>query len=112
VAPLEKRVSGPLERRAPEGTRIAAAAPEADECWDRGATDANWGLLDIIAALGEQTGCSPAQVGCSPAQVVLNWLLGQPPVVAPISLAQLDDNLGATDWALDSDESGAAVSGR
>jgi aryl-alcohol dehydrogenase-like predicted oxidoreductase len=83
----------------PEGSRIAGAPPEADESWDRRATDANWELLDVIAAIGEQTGHSPAQVA-------LNWLLRQPGVVAPIigarSLAQLDDNLGATDWALDS----------
>jgi aryl-alcohol dehydrogenase-like predicted oxidoreductase len=45
-----------------------------------------------------------AELGRSPAQVALNWVADRPTVTAPIigarSLAQLEDNLGATGWTL------------
>jgi len=45
------------------------------------------------------------EIGKSPAQVALNWVLTRDGVTAPIigcrTLEQLDDNLGAVEWALD-----------
>ena len=45
------------------------------------------------------------EVGKTPAQVALNWLLQRSGVTAPIigvrRLEHLEDNLGATGWALD-----------
>lgn len=45
------------------------------------------------------------EVDHSPAQVALRWLLQRPGVTAPIigarTVAQLDDNLGASGWSLD-----------
>ena len=44
------------------------------------------------------------EVDKTPAQVALRWLLQQPGVTAPITgartLAHLEDNIGATGWAL------------
>jgi aryl-alcohol dehydrogenase-like predicted oxidoreductase len=54
-------------------------------------------VLDALFAMAEETGKTPAQVA-------LNWLLNRPGVTAPIigvrNLKHLDDNLGATGWAL------------
>jgi aryl-alcohol dehydrogenase-like predicted oxidoreductase len=49
--------------------------------------------------------CQVAEAcGHSPSQVALNWVLTRPGVTAPIvgarTVAQLDDNLGATGWTL------------
>jgi aryl-alcohol dehydrogenase-like predicted oxidoreductase len=45
------------------------------------------------------------QIGRTPAQVALNWVLHRDGVTAPIlgarTVAQLEDNLGATGWRLD-----------
>jgi aryl-alcohol dehydrogenase-like predicted oxidoreductase len=58
-------------------------------------------VLDEIGRVHEETGKSYAQIS-------LNWLLRQEGVVAPIlgarRLDQLEDNLGATGWSLDEDQ--------
>jgi aryl-alcohol dehydrogenase-like predicted oxidoreductase len=45
------------------------------------------------------------EMGRTPAQTALNWLLHRPGVTAPIvgarTVAQLEDNLGAVEFALD-----------
>ena len=87
----------------PEGSRVAGAADDADEAWCRRSTERNWRTLGVIGEVAGETGRSYAQVA-------LNWLLRQPGVAAPIvgarSTEQLEDNLGATGWALDEEQVG------
>jgi len=83
------------------GTRIEIASEKGwSESWDRYNTEPTWTVIDTVLALAKE-------VGKSPAQVALNWLLRRPGVTGPIigarNMAQLEDNLGATGWAL-SDE--------
>jgi aryl-alcohol dehydrogenase-like predicted oxidoreductase len=81
----------------PGGSRIAEADESMEEYWDRRATERNWRTLEVVGKISEQTGRSYAQIA-------LNWLLRQPGVTAPIigarNMAQLEDNLGATGWQL------------
>jgi aryl-alcohol dehydrogenase-like predicted oxidoreductase len=79
-------------------TRIALADQRGwSESWSRYANERTWGVVDALDAVAAETGKSIAQVA-------LAWLLGKPGVTAPIigarNMAQLDDNLGATGWAL------------
>ena len=87
----------------PEDSRIAGAEEPMEEYWDRRATERNWAVLDAVGEISEATGRTYAQIS-------LNWLLRQPAVTAPIvgarTLEQLEDNLGATGWALDEDQVG------
>jgi aryl-alcohol dehydrogenase-like predicted oxidoreductase len=58
-------------------------------------------LVDIIKAVA-------ARKGATPAQVALAWLLAQKPWIVPIpgttKLHRLDENLGAIDLALKTDD--------
>ena len=82
----------------PQGSRISEAVESMEEYWDRRATERNWRVLDVVGRISEDTGRSYAQIS-------LNWLLRQEGVTAPIvgarTLEQLEDNLGASGWALD-----------
>ena len=86
-------MSGP-----PAGTRIEDAEKEG---WgERGseyATDRTWNVIDALLAVAEE-------VSKTPAQVALNWMLTRPGITSPIlgvrTMAHLEDNLGATGWAL------------
>lgn len=82
----------------PVNTRIKTAEDEGwSESWSNLATDHTFSVLDALFDVA-------SQVNKTPAQVALNWLLCQPSVTAPIigarTLAQLEDNLGATGWLL------------
>ena len=82
----------------PEGSRVARAAPEAGtESWAAYDNERTWQTIDALHAVAADTGRSPAKVA-------LRWLLQRPGVTAPIvgarSMEHLDDNLGATGWAL------------
>jgi aryl-alcohol dehydrogenase-like predicted oxidoreductase len=85
----------------PEGSRISEAVESMEEYWDRRATERNWAALDVVGRISEETGKSYAQIS-------LNWLLRQNGVTAPIigarTLAQLDDNIGASSWELTSEQ--------
>ena len=85
----------------PEGSRIAGAEEWQDEYWHRRATERNWATLDVVGRISEETGKSYAQIS-------LNWLLKQDGVTAPIIGArtpeQLEDNIGASGWALTEDQ--------
>lgn len=86
-------MSGP-----PAGTRIEDAEKEGwGERWSEYATDRTWNVIDALLAVAEE-------VGKTPAQVALNWMLARPGITAPIlgvrTMAHLNDNLGATGWAL------------
>ncbi|HCT27884.1 MAG TPA: aldo/keto reductase [Stenotrophomonas sp.] len=59
---------------------------------------ANMALVDVVKAMAEEKGATPAQVA-------LAWLLAQRPWISPIPgttrLHRLDENLGAVDLVLD-----------
>jgi aryl-alcohol dehydrogenase-like predicted oxidoreductase len=82
----------------PPDTRIEEAAKQGwSESWDAYATERTWQVVDTLLAVA-------TQVEKSPAQVALNWLLQKPTITAPIlgarTISHLEDNLGATGWAL------------
>jgi 1-deoxyxylulose-5-phosphate synthase len=81
---------------APEGSRYAEGGNLAGL-----ATDANFGTLERLEAVGKRHGKS---VG----QAALAWLLRKPVVASAIigasSVEQLQENLGAADWRLTEDE--------
>ncbi len=86
----------------PAGTRIEKAEAEGwSEAWDQYATERTWNILDLLFAVAEE-------VGKTPAQVALNWLLQRPGVTAPIigarTMEHLESNLGAGGWSLDGDQ--------
>jgi aryl-alcohol dehydrogenase-like predicted oxidoreductase len=59
-----------------------------------------WRVIDVLQAVAKE-------VGKTPAQVAINWLLRKPGVTAPIigakRMEQLETNLAAAGWQLDSD---------
>ena len=62
----------------------------------------NWNLLDQLALIGRDKG------DYSTSQIALAWLLSNPlisaPIIGPRTLEQLNDNLGAMDLRLTSEE--------
>jgi aryl-alcohol dehydrogenase-like predicted oxidoreductase len=87
--------------RPPQGTRIEMAESQGwSETFANYANERTWSVIDELLAVAEETGHTPAQVA-------LRWVVQRPGVTAPIigarDMAQLDDNLGATGWALDAD---------
>jgi aryl-alcohol dehydrogenase-like predicted oxidoreductase len=86
-------MSGP-----PEGTRVEIAEQQGwTESWSGYNNERTWRVIDVLLAVAEE-------IGRTPAQVALNWLLQRPGVTAPIigvrTPAHLEDNLGAAGWAL------------
>lgn len=82
----------------PADTRVAIAMQRGwSENWDNYNTERTWSILDALFEIAQEAGKTPAQVA-------LNWVKDKPGVTAPIigarTLAQLEDNLGAVDWAL------------
>lgn len=85
----------------PEDTRIGRAGQPGNffryAKWDNFATEATWNVIDTLHDVAAETGKSSAQVA-------LRWLLQRPAVTAPIvgamTIAQLEDNLGAVGWQL------------
>ncbi len=83
----------------PENSRVDVAQRYGwGESWENYNNEFTWSVLDVLYALAEETGKSPAQVA-------LRWLLQRPAVTAPIvgarNMQQFEDNLGATGWSLD-----------
>lgn len=81
------------------GTRVDAATEKGwSEEWQRYANERTWHLVDVLLAVADEAGKSPAQAA-------LNWVLHRPTVTAPIigarNLEQLEDNLGAAGWELE-----------
>lgn len=62
----------------------------------------NWDVLDLMASIGENYG------GRSKSQVALAWMLADPlltsPIIGPKNLEQLQDNLGAVEFELSSED--------
>lgn len=89
-------------QRPPEGSRVEKAEQEGwGENWSNYNNGHTWGVLDTLFAVAEESGKTPSQVA-------LNWLLRQPGVTAPIlgvrNVRQLEDNLGASGWALSAEQ--------
>ncbi len=86
----------------PHGTRVGESQnPTGTEGWERNANEHTWRVLDTIANVA-------SEVGRSQAQVALRWLIQRPGVTAPIigarTVDQLDDNIGATTFALSAEQ--------
>jgi aryl-alcohol dehydrogenase-like predicted oxidoreductase len=91
----------------PEGTRVEQASKEGwSESWDEYANERTWNILDVVNEVSNETGKTVAQIA-------LNWLLQMPGITAPIigvrTLKHLEDNLGATGWALTSEHMGRLI---
>jgi len=73
----------------PEDARFKAKLAGKDAHFSDVAMD----VVDVVCGLAEEKGCTPSQFA-------LAWLAGQDgvtcPIIGPRTLAQLDDNLGAT----------------
>jgi aryl-alcohol dehydrogenase-like predicted oxidoreductase len=80
----------------PQNTRFHRSTGWLDE-WQRWDVDRNWRAVEAVEAIAERRQKTQAQVA-------LSWLLQRPGVTSPIigatSLEQLQENLGALDWAL------------
>jgi aryl-alcohol dehydrogenase-like predicted oxidoreductase len=85
----------------PIGTRVGDQADGAS--WQANNNEHTFGVLDALQAVA-------TEVGRSASQVALRWLLQKRGVTAPIigarTLAQLEDNLKATEFALTDDQQG------
>jgi aryl-alcohol dehydrogenase-like predicted oxidoreductase len=82
----------------PTDTRVTIADQKGwSESWARYANERTWGIVDQLQAVAKD-------VGKTVAQVALRWVLQRPGVTSPIigarSMAQLEDNLGASGWSL------------
>jgi aryl-alcohol dehydrogenase-like predicted oxidoreductase len=95
-------LSGKYQRgmtQPPAGSRIDEASRKNwGESWEKYNNESTWVVIDTLLEISKA-------VQKTPAQVALNWLLRQLGVTAPIigarNLDQLQDNLGATGWALE-----------
>lgn len=86
----------------PTGTRVEMAEKRGwGETFHDYNTEHTWNLLDVLYAVAEESGHSPAQVA-------LRWLMQRPGVTAPIiaarTFAQYEDCMGATGWTLTDDQ--------
>jgi aryl-alcohol dehydrogenase-like predicted oxidoreductase len=86
----------------PAGTRVKTAEEQGwGEAWSNYNNEQTWSLLDVLFAVAERAGKTPAQVA-------INWLLRRPGVTAPIigarTIEQLENNLGASGWELDGEQ--------
>jgi aryl-alcohol dehydrogenase-like predicted oxidoreductase len=85
----------------PKGSRIEVATEKGwGKAWQHYNTESTWRVIDALQAVANE-------VGKTPAQVAINWLLCKPGVTAPIigarHMEQLETNLAAAGWELDSD---------
>jgi aryl-alcohol dehydrogenase-like predicted oxidoreductase len=97
-------LSGKFQRgmtEPPKGSRIEVASEKGwGEAWDHYNTESTWRVIDALQAVAKEAGKTPAQAA-------INWLLRKPAVTAPIigarHMEQLETNLAAAGWELDSD---------
>ncbi len=86
----------------PAGSRVETAEQQGwGESWSNYDNEHTWKVLDALFAVA-------GECGKTPSQVALNWLLRRPGVTAPIlgvrTPEQLEDNLGASGWALSAEQ--------
>jgi aryl-alcohol dehydrogenase-like predicted oxidoreductase len=89
----------------PKNTRIETATEQGwSENWEVYNTEHTWKVIDALIEVAQAAGKSPAQTA-------LNWVLHRQAVTAPIigarTLQQLEDNLGASGWALTAEQMAA-----
>jgi aryl-alcohol dehydrogenase-like predicted oxidoreductase len=94
---MRRGMAGP-----PGDSRIKVAEQEGwSESWSNYDDERTWQVIDALLAEADEAGRSPAQVA-------INWLLQRPDVTCPVigarTLAQLEDNLGASTWALSEEQ--------
>jgi len=85
----------------PKGSRIEVATEKGwGEAWQHYNIESTWRVIDALQVVA-------TEVGKTPAQMAINWLLRKPGVTAPIigarDMEQLETNLAAADWELESD---------
>ncbi len=89
------------DRRPDGATRLGEDPNRGVEAYDKRNTDRTWTIVDAASAIAGDRGCSPGQVAIA-------WLLTRPTVSSVLlgarTLEQLDDNLGAADVTLSTDE--------
>jgi aryl-alcohol dehydrogenase-like predicted oxidoreductase len=97
-------LSGKYQRDvAPTGaTRLGEDPKRGMEAWEaRNSDERTWQVVDAVKSIADAHGASSSQVA-------LAWLLAQPSVTSVIlgarTVAQLDDNVGAVDLALTTEE--------
>ena len=83
----------------PENSRVEMASQQNwGERWEVYNNEHTWALIDTLFALADE-------LGKSVAQIALRWVMQGQAVTAPIigvrTMRHLEDNLGATGWALD-----------
>lgn len=88
--------------RPPAGeTRLGEDPSRGQEAWDRRNVERTWRVVDAVAEVAGAHGASSAQVA-------LRWVMDRPGVTSTIlgarTVAQLEDNLGAADLRLSSEE--------
>ncbi len=81
----------------PAVSRLAESDPVSRRWTERFLTERNFRILEVVEAVARESGKSASQVA-------LGWLLGVPEVTSVIigarTLAQLEENLGASGWDL------------
>jgi len=87
----------PPDSRAGKGERW-------DDAEDQRGGKKTYDIIDVLVRIGEE-------LGRPPSQVALNWLLRKRGVTSALigarTLAQLNENLGTTEWLLDAEHSAA-----
>lgn len=85
----------------PESGRLAMMPEETEEAWHRRANERNWDILQNVDEISTDHRAAHSQIA-------LAWLLRQPAVSSVImgvrTLAQLEDNLAASQIALNTEE--------
>lgn len=94
-------LTGKYTRGGAGAGRIADTPAEAEEYWERRATERNWATVECVREIADR-------LDAEPSQVALAWLLRRPQVDSVIlgarTLAQLHDNLAAARLAVPADD--------
>jgi len=85
----------------PEQGRLSMMADETEEAWHRRANERNWNILQVVDEISKAHQATHSQIAMA-------WLMRQPAVSSVImgvrTIAQLDDNLAASQISLTDDE--------
>ena len=94
-------LTGKYRRETKTGGRIEHTPDHAEEAWHRRNTEQNWQTLEVVRELAETHKTTPVAIA-------LAWLLHRPTVasvvIGPRVVAQLSDNLAATEVQLSETE--------
>lgn len=88
-------------KRPTGATRLGEDPNRGVEAYDRRNTERTWRVLDEVGRIADRRGVTMSQVA-------LNWVRNRPSVSSVLlgcrTVDQLEDNLGALDWNLDTEE--------